>query len=727
MSISRRGFIVGTAVVGGGLWLGLSLREKPPYPNTRDDSFQPNAYLQITPTGEVIFQLPKSEMGQGIHTSLATLIAEELDYEPAEMTIEYAGAHPEYVDEANGSQLTGGSTSVAVSWQPLREAGAAARAMLVATAAQRWGVEVQACSTEPGVVLNNTSGEQLSYAALAEEAKEFEDTPFELKEKSEYRWLGKKAQRLDRVDKSTGKARYGMDVQLPGMKTAVVIRPGQFGATLGSFNADKALVKNGVSAVFAIHSGVAVVADTYWQARTAAQLVDVTWLDGPLADLDSAGITAQQEAVLENDSGHIAMERGDIAALAEGRGNRLQGRYRAPFAHHSPMEPQNATALVRGEHCEIWSPSQAPDISRAVAAHYTGITRSNITVHALTLGGGFGRRGYVDFIGEVAAIAQKIPNTPVKLVWSREDDMQHDFYRPTTLHEISGTLSDNGTLDSWQHRVVSPSIVKGLGVSLASTILPEWVPTEIARAIGRKGTQWIASMDPTTAEGAKVAYDIPNFAVEQILHDPGIPIGFWRSVGFSHNSFVAESFVDEMAHKAEQDPLAFRLAHLQDKPRYKAVLKLAAEKAGWGNPPAGRFQGIAVVEPFSSFCAAVVEVSVTGNEYKVERIVNAVDCGFVLNPDIVTAQVESAVIYGLGAATKPPITISGGAVQQSNFHDAPVLRMNESPEIETYIVESEEDPTGIGEIGLPAVAPALANALFAATSQRLRELPLVLS
>ena len=439
----------------------------------------------------------------------------------------------------------------------------------------------------------------------------------------------------------------------------------------------------------------------------------------------SEDIAALQKTALKNESGHIAMERGDVA-LQETGGERLKSLYSAPYTHHSPMEPQNATAIVDGDNCEIWAPSQAPDISQAVAAHYTGITRSNIVVHALTLGGAFGRRGYVDFIGEVVAIAQQVPGTAVKLVWSREDDMQHDFYRPATMHEMSGTLAENGKINSWQHRLASPSIVKGLGVSLASTILPEWVPTKMARAIGRKSGELFAGADPTTAEGAKVAYDIPNFAVEQILQDSGVPIGFWRSVGFSHNCFVAESFVDELAHAAGQDPVKFRLAHLENAPRYQAVLKLAAEKSDWGNPRKGHFQGIAVVEPFDSFCAAVVEVSVVGNRYTVERVVNAVDCGFVLNPDIVTAQVESAVIYGLGAAIKPPITISGGAVQQSNFHDAPVLRMNESPIIETYMVKSDEDPTGIGEIGLPAVAPALANAIFAATSKRLRDLPLVL-
>lgn len=726
MKLSRRGFIVGSAVVGGGLLIGLGLRDEQPIPNTREGSFQPNAWLQITPEGEVIFQLPKSEMGQGIHTSLATLLGEELDFDPANMVIEHAGVHPAYIDNVNFTQLTGGSTSIVVNWNPLREAGAAARAMLVAAAADRWAVAPASCSTEPGVVINTATGERLAYADVAQAANNFTDAPFTLKERADYRWLGKKGSRLDSLEKSTGQAFYGMDVQLPGMLNAVVVRPRQFGASLGSFKADRALESGGVEAVFAIHTGVAVVANTYWQARKAAALLEIEWQDGPLATLDSAAIAAEQAQVMANDTGHIALERGDAPATLAQSGNVLTARYSAPYTHHSPMEPQNATALVAGDTCELWAPTQGPDLAQAVAAHYTGIHRNNIKVNAMTLGGGFGRRGYVDYIGEAAAIAKELPGTPVKLIWSREDDMQHDFYRPATLHEVSGTLDSAGKLESWQHRMVSPSIVKGLGVTLASVMLPAWIPTAISRSIGRFGAGMAAGSDPTTAEGAKVVYDIPNIAVEQILHDPGVPIGFWRSVGFSHNCFVAESFIDELAHAAGADPLEFRLAHLSQAPRYTQVLKRVADKANWGNPAPGRFQGIAVVEPFHSFCAAVVEVSVTGNRYTVERVVNAVDCGFVLNPDIVTAQIESAVIYGLSAAVKPPITIAGGAVQQSNFHDAPVLRMHESPVIETHIIASDEAPTGIGEIGLPAVAPALANALFAATGQRLRDLPLAL-
>lgn len=727
MKLSRRGFIVGSAVIGGGLVLGLSMGEDQPIPNTREGSFQPNAWLQITPEGEVIFQMPKSEMGQGIHTSLATLLGEELDFDPAQMTIEHAGAHPEFKDNKNFSQLTGGSTSIVVNWHPLREAGAAARAMLVAAAAKQWSVAPENCTTEPGVVINTATGDKLTYAELAQAANDFADAPFTLKDKADYRWLGKKASRLDSVAKSTGQAFYGMDVQLPGMLSAVVVRPRQFGATLGSFTADRALESSGVENVFAIHTGVAVVAKTYWQARKAAALLEIDWEDGPLAQLDSATIAANQANAIDNESGHIALERGDAPTTLEKAGNALTARYSAPYTHHSPMEPQNATALVNGDTCQLWAPTQGPDLAQAVAAHFTGIPRDNIHVTAMTLGGGFGRRGYVDYIGEAAAIAKELEGTPVKLVWSREDDMQHDFYRPATLHEISGTLSSDNTVESWQHRMVSPSIVKGLGVTLASVMLPAWIPTAISRSIGRFGSGLAAGSDPTTAEGAKVVYDIPNMAVEQILYDPGVPTGFWRSVGFSHNCFVAESFMDELAHAAKIDPLAFRLAHLADAPRYKKVLELVAEKADWGNPAPGRFQGLAVVEPFESFCAAVVEVSVDGNRFKVERVVNAVDCGFVLNPDIVTAQIEGAVIYGLSAALNPPITITDGGVKQSNFHDAPVMRMNDSPDIETYIVPSDEEPTGIGEIGLPAVAPALGNALFAATGTRLRDLPLTLS
>ncbi len=727
MSVSRRGFLIGSAVVGGGLVIGLNLRDAPPLPNIRTGSFVPNAWLQITPTGEVIFQLPKSEMGQGIHTSLTTLIAEELDYEPSKIVVEHASAHPAYRDSMNRTQLTGGSTSIAVNWEPLREAGAAARAMLIAAAAQRWGVDADSCRTEPGMVVHDASGNQLAYAELAQSASDFHDAPYTLKERSAHRWIGRDLPRLDAREKSTGKAQYGMDVTLPGMLTAVVVRPRQFGATLDQFNADRALEAKGVEAVFAIHSGVAVVARTYWEARKAAALLEVSWQDGPLATLDSADIRQQQADALETQEGHIALERGDGAGRLDNADAVIRARYSAPYTHHSPMEPQNATALVSGDDCELWAPTQGPDLAQAVAAHYTGIARDRIKVNALTLGGGFGRRGYVDYIGEVAVIARALPGIPVKLVWSREDDMQHDFYRPATLHDVAATLNADGGIESWQHRLVSPSIIEGLGVTLASVMLPAWVPTEISRSIGRFGSGLAASVDPTTAEGAKIAYDVPHLAIEQILHDPGVPVGFWRSVGFSHNCFVAESFIDELAHAAGADPLAFRLAHLGNAPRYTQVLELAAEKASWGSPAPGRFQGIAVVEPFDSFCAAVVEVSVDGNSYTVERVVNAVDCGLVVNPDIVAAQIESAVIYGLSAAMKAPITVAGGAVEQSNFHDAPVLRMHEAPQIETHIVSSDEAPTGIGEIGLPAVAPALASALFAATGQRLRDLPLVLS
>jgi isoquinoline 1-oxidoreductase beta subunit len=727
MNISRRSFIVGSAVVGGGLWLGLSLRKDVALPSLREGTFAPNAFLQITNTGEVIFQLPKSEMGQGVETSLTTLIGEELDMEPSAITVEYAGGHSDYKVSGDTTQITGGSTSTAVTFTPLREAGAAARAMLVAAAAAQWNVGVDQCTTELGSVINSADGTSLSYAQLADAANEYADTAFKLKPRSEYRWLGKSAPRLDSRAKSTGQARYSMDTQLPGMKTAVVIRPGQLAATLKSFSGEAALAARGVEAVFAIHSGVVVVADNYWHARSAAKLLTIDWEDGPLATLDSATIRKQQEEALETGEGHTVIGRGDVATAQSDGNTVIRGRYAVPYAHHSPMEPQNATALIEGDRCTLWASTQAPDLAQAVAAHYGDIPRDNVIIHSLTLGGGFGRRAYVDFIGEVAAIAKQLEGTPVKLVWSREDDMQHDFYRPTTLHDLSGTLSAQGAIDSWQHRIVSPSIIEGLGVMLASALLPAWIPMTISRSLGRIGTSLAAESDDTTAEGAKVVYAMPHQSVEQILHDPGVPIGFWRSVGFSSNCFAAESFLDEMAHAAQQDPYTFRENHLAESPRYLGVLKLVAEKAGWGSPASGRFQGLAVVEPFRSFCATIVEVSISGNTYKVERVVSAVDCGFVLNPDIVTAQVESAIIYGLTAATKPPITIAGGAVQQSNFHDAQVLRMNETPDIEVHIVSSDESPTGIGEIGLPAVAPALGNAIFAATGKRLRELPLTLS
>lgn len=726
MQLSRRKFIIGTGVIGGGLLIGLNLGNKHPIPGTRENTFQPNAFLQITPDNQVIFQLHRFEMGQGVYSSIPVIIGEELDYDPSAISTEFAGVHPDFA--VGGMQLTGGSTSIWTAWDPIREAGATARTMLIDAAAMQWAINTEQCSTDNGQVINKLTNEKLSYGQLALAASKLPlPKDVSLKDASDYQWVGKELPRYDAQIKSDGSAIFGMDVQLPGIKTAVVVRPPYFGGTIKNYDDSAAKTSSGVIKVLEIHSGIAIVADSYWQAKKAAGLLTVEWHKGPLAGLSSEKILEDQQQALASGEKKAFTEEGEIEKAWPQAAKIIEAEYASPHAHHSPMEPQNCTALIEGENCEIWAPSQGPDLTRAIAAHYTGLDHDNITVNITFMGGGFGRRSYMDFTGEAVAVAQTLPGIPIRLIWSREDDMQHDYYRPATYHGTKGALDAQGNILAWQHDIVTPSIVKGFGADIMSTQLPTWVPTETARVIGKTVSGWMSGIEPISTEGMEIAYETPNLLLNRIHHDPGVPIGFWRSVSHSHTAFVAESFIDEMAHAAKADPVEFRLRHLNDKPRHTAVLKMATEKASWNQPAQGVYQGVAVHESFRSYAAMVIEVSVNGSEYNIERVVAAVDCGRAINPDIVRSQVESAIIYGLGPATKAAVKIEDGAVVQSNFHDLPVVRMNECPKMEVYIVESEEAPTGIGEISLPPVAPALANALFRATGQRLREMPLRLS
>lgn len=734
MKFTRRKFLIGGGIVGGGLILGFTFAGDEPLPKTAEGSFQPNAWLQITPDGKVIFQLDKAEMGQGVYTGLTTVMGEALDYDPANILVEMAGVHPAYNNPAMKMQVTGGSTSVTTAWLPLQEAGATARAMLLASAAQQWQVPLAELSTSDGVVVHAESQRQASYAELAEAAKVLSPPEsVELKSANEYKWVGKSLPRFDTQAKTDGSAQFGVDVSLPNMKVAVVVRCPQFGGSVASFDPSEATQQPGVHKVFAIHNGIAVVADGYWQARQAADKLQVEWSKGPLEGLSSAAIRSNQEHALDNAESIVeAMQDGDAdAAWQQAQNNEnavsLEVHYAAPFLHHSTMEPQNCTALVTGDRCELWAPSQAPGFVQALAAQFGGFDRDKVTVHTTLMGGGFGRRAMTDFAGEVAAIARQMPGVPIKLIWSREDDMRHDFYRPSTLHRLRGVVDDKGDIAAWRHRLVSASITKGMAVTLVNAYLPSWLPQAMAAGIGRFSGGTAAKFDSAMAEGAEIPYAIAHKTVDVALYDPGIPLGFWRSVGHSHNAFVVESFMDEMAHAAQQDPLQFRLKYLQEQPRHVGVLQAVADAVSWGRPAAGRYQGVAVHESFSSYAAQVVELSEASSGYKIERIVCAVDCGLVVNPDIVVEQVESAIVYGLGAALKAPVSIEDGRVVQSNFHDLPVLRIDETPEIEVLLVQSDAHPTGIGEIALPPVAPALANALFRASGERQRELPLNLN
>ncbi|HSC75316.1 MAG TPA: molybdopterin cofactor-binding domain-containing protein [Pseudomonadales bacterium] len=731
MKLSRRKFLIGSGVVGGGLLLGFSLRDAAPIPHTRPDSFQPNAWLQITPQGEVIFQLDKAEMGQGVMTSLSAIIGEELDYDPAKMTIEFAGAHPAFKNPQMAVQITGGSTAVTTGWDPLREAGATARAMLVAAAAAQWQVDAAQCKTDDGFVVHPDGKQRSSYGDLATyAAQQKKPKHVELKKPEAYRWVGKSLKRFDSADKVQGKTQFGVDVQKPGMKVAVVVRCPQFGGKLISFDKNSVAGVNGIKDVFAIHSGVAIVADGYWQARKAAGQLSVEWNKGPLAGLDTAAVMqAQKNALANAEKPFSIMDEGDVGRALADAASVVEAEYSAPFFHHSPMEPQNCTALFVDGQLTLWAPTQTADIARAVASHFTGVQQEKIIVESTFLGGGFGRRGYVDFAGEAAAIAVQQPGVPVKLMWSREDDMQHDYYRPMSYHKMRAAVDADSGVVGWHHDFVSTSVLSGFGVDMMHAMLPPWVPTRIARGIGQNVADFVPAYDISMGEGTKIPYAIPNRKVGMVHYDAGIPTGFWRSVSHSFTAFAVESFTDELAYAVKKDPVDFRRKYLKDSPRHLAALNLAVEKSNWAVTPriAGFGRGVAVHESFGSVVAIVADVLVTGGQYIVKRLVIAVDCGLVINPDQVIAQMEGGAIYGLTATIKNGVEIVDGACSQSNFHDLPVLRMNESPAIAAFIVPSSNKPSGIGEVAVPPVAPAIANALFAATGKRLRDLPLKLN
>jgi len=738
MKLTRRGFLIGSALAGTGLALGIKLSPSKPVPHTRDNSFQPNVWLQITPEGEVIFQCDKNEMGQGAMTGLAMIVAEELDYDPHSMTVEFAGIHPAFFNPELGVQLTGASTSIKTSWERLREAGATARAMLIEAAAQQWQVSADSLSTEPGFVINPNTKAKLSYGELANAAQNVsEPSSVNLKSPEQFRWLGKTSKRLDIESKVNTTAVFGVDVDLPDLKTAVVIRCPHFGGKFKSYDASTINGFSGLLGVKEIHSGIAVIAETYWQARKAADELakHVVWDKGPLAGVNNASIEQAQLDILNSpeDTAFYVTQDGDTAETlaATSEDKKLSDVvYKVGYFHHSPMEPQNATAHFdpsTGE-INIWAPNQSPDMSRAVAAHFTGVEHEKIFVHSTYMGGGFGRRGYVDFAGEAAAIAKSMPGVNIKMMWSREDDMQHDYYRPTSMHKLSAALDENNNLSAWKYNIVSNSIFFGFGVDMFATLLPHWLPTKMARKIGRSTSDFVANYDITMAEGAKGEYDTPNLDVGINFYDSGIPTGFWRSVGHSYTGFVKESMVDEMANLAGEDPMAFRLKQMENAPRSKACLEKVKQLSNWDAPKPGVYRGVACHESFSSFVAQVVEIkeeNVNGKvQAKVDKVYCVADVGFVLNPDVVKDQLTGGIVYGLTAAIKPHVKIEDGRVQGSNFHDMPVLRMNECPDFEVALIDSLEDPTGVGEISVPPIGGALANALFAFNGVRQRQMPL---
>ncbi len=721
MSISRRQFLKNSSTAGGALAIGFSLTacsgsRLPPVAAPGD--FQPDAYLRITTQGEIVVQIPKAEMGQGVITGMLTLIGEELDTSPALLRFEHAPAHPQFDDPEFRMQVTGGSASVRVYARLLREVGAAARAAILMAASRDSGIAVEQLSLRDGVVSAKAGGYRSELAPLVPLASQF-DIPEQLTLKSptDYRFVGKYDQRADARSKSDGTAQFGMDVQLDGLRVAVLRRSPAFGGVLTQFDATKALNMTGVEHVFAVGEAVAVVADNYWHAQQGAKAVALTFSEPESAYRSSAELEAAMDSALADpDSFHSARKTGSAASTEDPT---VSGDYFVPFLAHAPMEPLNATARVTAERVDVWTGTQAPDVAQAAAADALGISRDRVFIHNQMLGGGFGRRAGPDVVVEAVRVAAQA-GVPVKVVWSREDDTQQDMYRPAMKARLAARLSSDGSVENWSHHIVGPSVLQSVASAMGAAAAPAWVPDGVFRFAGKI----IGGRDPQSVEGAaELPYQFGGVEVAFRNLPTHVPLGFWRSVGHSYNAFVVESFVDEVAHAAGIDPLQFRLQYLPEDSPERACLMQVAQMADWQAPPSGVVQGIAVHSSFESTVAEVVRLRTVAGELRVDEVFCAVHCGEVINPGIVEAQMQGGIVFALSAALFGQITLDKGAVVQSNFHDYPLLRMDQSPAIHVAIVPGDGPPTGVGEPGVPPLAAALGNALFAATGERQRRLP----
>ncbi|PWT92393.1 MAG: twin-arginine translocation pathway signal protein [Blastocatellia bacterium] len=708
-AISRRDFLRTSAAVGGGLLIAIHL---PKLASATEsfapaDPFAPNAFIRIRSDDIITVIINKSEMGQGPYTSLAMLAAEELEADWSKVRYESAPVDPAYNHPVFGIQMTGGSTSTASEWERFRKAGATARVMLIAAAGQNWNVDPKSLRAEKSFVIDSASGRRASFGSLADAAAKLQPPKdVTLKDPKDYKIIGKSTRRLDTPAKVNGTAQFGIDVQAPGLLTAVVARSPVFGGKVLSFNADKARAVPGVVDVVQIPSGVAVIGKGFWPAKLGRDKLEVKWDDGANASLSTTAMRADF-AKLAQSPGLVAKKVGDPGKTLAGAAKTITAEFEVPYLAHATMEPLNCVVDLKSDACEIWTGTQFQTGDRMAAATIAGLKPEQVKIHTTFLGGGFGRRANPanDFVGEAVHVAKAI-KSPVKVVWTREDDMHGGYYRPMWYDRMVGGVDANGNPIAWTHTIVGQSIMLG-------------TPFE------QFGIQ--NGIDTTSVEGAAdLLYGIPNVQVD--LHTPKltIPVLWWRSVGHSHNGFAVEAFLDELAHLGGKDPVQLRRTLLTNQPRMKALLDLVAEKAKWDSPvPAGRGRGIATHFSFDSYVAQVAEVSVdkTG-EVRVHKVVCAVDCGRVVNPDSVIAQMQGGIVFGLSAALKDAITFENGRVQQRNFHDYPMVRMNESPEIEVHIMPSTEPPTGVGEPGVPPVAPAVANAIFAATGKRVRRLPI---
>jgi isoquinoline 1-oxidoreductase beta subunit len=713
--LSRRQFVEVLSAAGGGLLLGYRTDEGRRAASTAataatlgptPPAFAPNAFIHIGTDGAITLIMPQVEMGQGMYTSMPMLLAEELEVGLDQVQLEHAPPNDKlYANPLFGIQMTGASSSVRAMYGPLRKAGAVARQLLVAAAAQTWGVDPASCRARKGVVTHVATGRTLGYGALADKAATL-PVPAEvtLKDPKDFTLIGTPAKRLDTPSKVNGTAQFSIDVRLPGLKIATVAASPVLGGKVASLDDSTAKAIPGVRQIVRLDDLVAVVGDHMWAAKLGLAALTIRWDDGPNGKLSTEDVVQGLDAA-SREPGVIARKQGAPDSALSGAAQRIEAVYQVPFLAHAALEPANCTVHVRKDGCEVWTGSQVLSRVQATAAQVTGFPLDKVVVHNHLLGGAFGRRLEFDIETLAVRVAKQVEG-PVKVVWTREEDIQHDVYRPYYYDRVAAGLNSRGRPVAWTHRLVGPAI------------LARWAPPVFKNGIDNDGV-----------DGAvHLVYDIPAIQVEYLRHEePVVNTGFWRGVGVTHNMFVIESFIDELSAASKQDPVAFRRALLGKSPRAMAVLDLAAKESGWGTPlPPGQGRGVALLySGWDTYLAQVAEVEVTNSsEVRVRRIVCAVDCGTIVNPDIVKAQIEGAVVYGISGALWGQITLKNGRVQESNFYDYRVLRINETPPIEVHLVRNNETPGGIGEPGTAATAPALSNAIFAATGHRLRKLPL---
>ncbi len=704
VTITRRDFFKVIALATGGFAVGLN---RGAFADTKTDTFTPNPWVKIEPNGVVTILVDKSEMGQGVNTSLPMLLAEEMDADWKNIRVEFAPADPIYAHPWFHTQATGGSTSVRAMWLPLRQAGAAAREMLRQAAAKKWKVSIDSVHISNGIV--HSGIHRTNFGGLAHEASLLSvPSKVTLKKPEQFKLIGQSMPRVDNLAKSTGRARFGMDIQLPGMLVASIIRSPHPGAKVKSFKDEKAKKINGVHYVLKVNSptceGVAVLADNTWIAMQARKSVEVEW-DNPVdASLNSSDLLEKMKKLIASpDAAKTAVNRSSSSPSTAT--NTIQSTYFAPFLAHAPMEPLNCTAWVQHDQVEVWVGTQAQGPNQQMISELTGIPTKKVNIYTQYLGGGFGRRFAPDFVMEAVQLSKQIL-TPVKVVYDRTDDLTQYYYRPTALCQLQGSIDSSGMISEIKAITATDSIAEGTGFE---------------KALIKDG------VDQTSVEGLhNIPYLIPNFNVKWADLHSGVRTWFWRSVGHSQNSFFSESFIDELAYQAKTDPLEFRLKHLKNSPKHYAVLKLLKDKSDWNSTlPSGHARGVAIVESFGSVVAQMVELSLVDNKPKLHRVVIAANVGTVVNPDNVKAQLEGAMVFGLSAALYGEVAFKNGHPQVDNFNNYPVARLDEVPPVDVFLIDTQENPGGVGEPGTPPIAPAVCNALYVLTKQRIYQLPII--